>query len=473
MLNSAPTPHRLEAEQTEQALHKRQLTGLTTLLTLEKEARHASDREMLGFIMVNETLRLLRYHQAIFWSATTRSSLRLVTFSGIARFDPHAPQVVWLEAFIRRHNKKEQSATAHTITLESLDSADRAAWQTWSYPHVLWVPLYHPLHKRRLGGLWLARDQAWEAGEARLAEHLADGYGHALALFDRSGKGSWSHWGLPRWLRWIGFLLSLALLSALPIRQSVLAPATVVAKQPTLMAAPVDGVVYRFHVVPNQTVTVGQPLFELDPTEVNNRLQMATEELAIAQAQYQKAASKAFQSSESGGELATLRAAMLRSATQEEQARQLLQRLRVEAPVAGVVMFSDVNQWLGRPVRVGERILSIADPTDIETEILLPVADALILQPGAETRLFLNTDPLHPLPGQLRYASYEASTTPEGILAYRLRSTFLATESLLGNTESGPRLGLKGTAKLFGEKVPLILYLFRRPLAALRQKTGW
>lgn len=473
MLNAAPTPHRLETEQTEQALYKRQLAGLMTLLTLEKEARHAPDRDMLGFIMVNETLRLFRYNQAIFWSTTARSSIRLVTFSGVARFDPHASQVVWLEQFITLHNKKQIAATSHIITQEQMDAADWEAWQKWSHPHVLWIPLYHPLHKRRLGGLWLARDQAWESGEQRLAEHVADSYGHALALFDRSGKGFWANWGLPRWLRGIVVILLLVLFSWLPIRQSVLAPATVVAKQPTLMAAPVDGVVYRFHVVPNQTVTVGQPLFELDPTEVNNRLQMATEELAISQAQYQRAASKAFQSSESGGELATLRAAMLRSATQEEQAKQLLQRLRVEAPIAGVVMFSDVNQWLGRPVRVGERILSIADPADIEVEILLPVADALVLQPGAETRLFLNTDPLHPWPGHLRYASYEASTTPEEILAYRLRSTFLAAGAVLADQNGGPRLGLKGTAKLFGKEVPLILYLFRRPLAALRQKIGW
>ncbi|MBF0400630.1 MAG: HlyD family efflux transporter periplasmic adaptor subunit [Magnetococcales bacterium] len=473
MRHSTATPPPLESEQQTELLHSRQLTGLTTLLSLEKEARHAADREALGFIMVNESLRLLPYNQAVFWSVAADAAIRLVSFSGVARFDPHASQVVWLQSFISRHHQESAGQPCHTLALAQLEAADRADWQQWSHPHVLWLPFHHPHRNEVVGGLWLARDHPWERGEQRLAEHLADGYAHALVLLSRSARFSLHAWLWPRWLRGVVWLLLLLVLAGWPVRQSVLAPATVVARQPTLMAAPVDGVVYRFHVVPNQVVAVGQALFELDPTEFDNRLQLATEELAIAQAQYQKAANKAFQSVESGGEMATLRAAMLRAATQAEQARQLLQRLQVTAPVAGVVMFSDVNQWLGRPVRVGERILSIADPADIEVEILLPVADALVLEPGAETRLFLNTEPLQPLPGRLRYASYEASSTPEGVLAYRLRSTFLAETAFLAHKADGPRLGLKGTAKLFGEQVPLVLYLLRRPLAALRQKTGW
>ncbi|MEO5353476.1 MAG: HlyD family efflux transporter periplasmic adaptor subunit [Magnetococcus sp. XQGC-1] len=466
-----PSPHHPVAEQRDASLHTRQLTGLTTLLTLEKEARHAPDVEALGFVMVNETVRLFRYNQAAFWEAA-EGKIRLLSLSGVARFDPHAPQVVWLEQFIARQSRKATPLPCQPLSLEQVEPEMRTAWQEWSHPHVLWVPLRHPAGGDPLGGLWLARDQPWENGEQRLVEHLADGYGHALALLSR--PLCWQRLArrlprlLGRGLRLALLILLLVLLLSIPVRQSVLAPATVVARQPTVIAAPVDGVVHRFHVLPNQEVVVDQPLFDLDPTEVNNRFQLATEELAIARAHYQKAANKAFQSAESGGELAALRATMARAASQAEHAETLLQRLQVRAPTAGVAVFADVNQWLGRPVRVGERILSLADPNDVEVDIVLPVADALVLQPGAETQLFLNTDPLHPLSGVLRYASYEASQTAEGILAYRLRSRFQEA-----GDQPRPRLGLKGTAKLFGERVPLAFYLLRRPLAALRQKVGW
>lgn len=52
---------------------------------------------------------------------------------------------------------------------------------------------------------------------------------------------------------------------------------------------------------------------------------------------------------------------------------------------------------------------------------------------------------------------------PGGQLAYRLDARF---------DEAPPRIGLRGTAKLFGERAPLALYLLRRPLAGLRQSVG-
>jgi hypothetical protein len=33
-------------------------------------------------------------------------------------------------------------------------------------------------------------------------------------------------------------------------------------------------------------------------------------------------------------------------------------------------------------------------------------------------------------------------------------------------------MGLKGTAKIYGDKVPLFYYLMRRPISALRQTFG-
>ncbi|WP_130470128.1 efflux RND transporter periplasmic adaptor subunit [Candidatus Magnetaquicoccus inordinatus] len=468
-----PSAERQQQEKTllpDPRLLARQLAGLTQLLSLFKESRHALDLPQLGFIMVNESMRLLPYHQAFFWLQGVEEQ-QLIAISGVAQWDAHAPQVLWLQRLLREYSRQEISQQLHPLQKERLSEAVLGEWSQWSHPYLLWLPLRHPLRHDSLGGLLLARDQPWESNEQTLLQQLGEGYAQALTIALQEKKSVWS-WRWPRaiWRKAIVLLLLLALLM-LPVRQSVLAPATIVARQPYIVAAPLDGVVQRFHVLPNDLVTPGQPLFDLDPAELKHRFQVAGEELAIAQAQYQKMASKALQNSESGGELAALRAAMARAAAQAEHAKQLLQRLQVRAEMAGVVLFADVNQWLGRPVRIGERILAIADQHDMEMEILLPVADALVLQAGAETRLFLNTDPLHPLSGSLRYASYEAAATPEGVLAYRLRST-LQFDKMTEPLPNPPRLGLKGTAKLFGEEVPLLYDLLRRPLTALRQKLG-
>ncbi len=449
----------------------RRVSGLTTLLTLEKEARHAKDPEILGHLLVNESLRLLRYGQAVFWRFGGGGRSRIAAVSGVARFDVHAPQVVWLDGVIRILAALPAGGEIRELDVDSaradgVDEQRLREWPEWSFPRVLWLPLKDPRDDTVLGGLWLAREAAWEEGERVLAGHLADGYGHALALLESRRKPGRSWLGrLSGLLKVVGLAALVAALFLVPVRLSVLAPASIGPIRPTVVAAPLDGVVERFHVEPNQTVTAGQLLLELDPTEIRGRHQVELEELALARAGYQKALRQTFQNPDSGAELASLRALIDKAAARAVHSERVLERMRIKSPEAGVAVFADVNDWLGRPVRVGERILAIADPQRVEISIDLPVADALVLEPGAEVRLFLNIAPLEPLTATLRYASYEARETGDGVLAHHLRATLAADTP-------PPRLGLKGTAKIYGEEVSLFLYLFRRPLSALRRLVG-
>ena len=54
--------------------------------------------------------------------------------------------------------------------------------------------------------------------------------------------------------------------------------------------------------------------------------------------------------------------------------------------------------------------------------------------------------------------------TMADVLAYRLKARLTGEEL--------PRIGLKGTARIYGEPVPLAYAVFRRPFAALRQWAG-
>ena len=127
-------------------------------------------------------------------------------------------------------------------------------------------------------------------------------------------------------------------------------------------------------------------------------------------------------------------------------------------------MFDDPSEWIGRPVATGERIMRIATPRDVEVEAWLPVGDAIPLEPGAPVNLYLSASPLTPVEANVRYMSYDAFQRPDGNYAYRVRAT------LAGQTQH--RVGLKGTAKLSGRWVPLCYWVFRRPLALIRQTLG-
>jgi len=140
-------------------------------------------------------------------------------------------------------------------------------------------------------------------------------------------------------------------------------------------------------------------------------------------------------------------------------------RLTIRAMRPGIAIFDNVHEWIGRPVTTGERIMQIADPANMELEIRLPAADAIQFAEGAEVRFFSHIDPQQPAAAHLSFIGYRAVPGPDGIVAYRLKARF-------EHAAAAQRIGLKGTAKIYGPAVALGYYVLRRPLAAARVALG-
>ena len=206
-------------------------------------------------------------------------------------------------------------------------------------------------------------------------------------------------------------------------------------------------------------------MLELDPRAIQNRLEVARQALAVAEAEYRQAAQQAVFDDKSRSQLAVLKGRTDQRRSEATYAQSLLERIHITAPRGGIALFDDPNDWIGRPVSIGERVMEIADPSQAELEIWLPVADAITFDSGAQVEFFLNVSPGAPLHAKVRQASYEATVSPNGVLGYRVKASF-------DNGTQLPRIGLRGTAKVYGEHVSLFYYLMRRPLATARQLLG-
>ncbi len=446
----------------------RQAVVFSTFLGLERQARRAPSLDALQFVLVNETRRLLPYRQAVFASGNAAAGFRVEAVSGVAVPDRSAPFLRWLVRVFEHGARSGLLAATGVVRPEALAPAERDEWTEWSAAECLACP-FTTAEGELVGLLWLSRDEPWSDSETVLAGQLADGYAHAwLALAGGRGRRLASgrarrvrHWGR-RALLALPLLLLAAL--AIPVPQSVLAPGEVVPRDAAVVAAPLDGVVESFAVTPNQAVAAGDLLFRLENTRLRSERDVAERSLEVAEAELQRARQGAFADRESGAQVALLEARVRLREAELAFAEERLERVAVSAPEAGVAVFADANDWIGRPVQTGERILQLADPARVELRIDLPVDGAIALPEAAPVELFLDADPLHPLAAHLQRASYEAEPGPSGSLAYRLIARF---------ESATPRIGLHGTAKVFGETVPLGLYLFRRPLASLRQAVGF
>lgn len=440
---------------------ERQVQALGAVLQLEQSVRNAPDEEAFGFIVVNDTHHLVPYRQAVLWRAGLGRG-RVTAVSGLPYPDRNAPFVQWLDR-VAWHLALAGPGPTRTLVATDLPESLAKEWSEWLPPHAVWTPLTGSEASEAVGGLVLARDETWEDNELRILDLLAGAYGHAWQAMRHRPR-----WRLGVRLRRNRLVLAALVVSAglmwLPVRISVLAPAEVAPLDPTVVRAPLDGIVEIFHVRPNQAVEKGALLLELDKTDLANRLTVAEKELAVVRAEYRQTAQRAVLDQKSKATLAILQGRMEAKEAELAHVQTLLERADIRAARDGIVVIADVDDWIGRPVAVGQRILSLASPDQAQLDIRLPVADAIALEPGSEVAMFLNIDPIRPVTARLRTASYEAELTPEGTLAYRLKATF--------DTAPPPRIGLRGTAKILGQRVTLFYWIMRRPLATARQWLG-
>jgi multidrug resistance efflux pump len=439
------------------------LQSIGTLLQIEQDVRQAASESAVEFIAVNDSWRILPFRQAVLWrpDAAGRPTLRLV--SGLAELPADSPYRQWMNRALRQQVALLEPGKAHLLTRGALPEAMRSGWDEWMASSALLISLPTPVGATS-GGLWMTLEKHPDAAEIALIERLAVVYGHGLWAW-RKPPSAWRRTAAtlknrPR-LLWLALLL----VALIPMRLTVLAPAEIIGKDARLVAAPQDGVVARFFVEPNQQVAAGTPLFALEDTSARNRSEVADKARAVAAAEYLSATQKSFSDGASRADLSALSARLEEKSAEAQYIKDVLERIQVRAPESGIAVFSDQNDWLGKPVQTGERIILLADPTKVQIAIRLPVDDAINLEPGAGVKLYLNVAPLGTVSGVLTQSSYEPTLTSENVVAYTLKAD-------LSDGEPVQRIGLKGTAKLYGAWAPLIYHVLRKPLAVARRTLG-
>lgn len=442
-------------------------SSLPTLILLEREARMAESIEHLAFIAANETHRLVDFYQCILWLKTSSGGIKIYKISGVSEIDHHSQAVLSLTRMVKSLAQAKNSAEIKVVSKSELSDKLHGEWEEWIPDTALWCPLQRP-GGELIGGMLFSRERPFTAAEISLLQPLLEAYGHAWNALDISSRRQHGRYfsALAKRPVRIGALLILIGILVLPVRESVLAPAEIVAVDPLVVSAPASGVIKRFHVRPNQTVRKGQILFTLDDTEIRSQHEIASMSLSTARAEYLRAAQKAFSDAQSKSEVELFRARVEEAALKLDYAKALLERTQVRAQLPGIVVFGDENDWIGQPVAMGQKILTLADPASTEIQIWLSVEDAISLDAGAEVQMFLHTDPTSPLQAIVGQTSYEPKETAAGNMAFPLKAGLVSAQT-------APRIGLRGTAKVYGERVSIFYYVMRRPISALRQSLGF
>ncbi len=427
---------------------------LERLTAVQGELMRKTDRISLLHSALNRAGSVVPVGHAL-W-VDRRGKPRLLGISAQESFDRNTPFAQWLEAHLAGWATQHHLDAPHTATLEA-----RRATDAFTYPYG--CAYYAPFAPRAdRGGLLFTRDIPFTETETALLGRLAAMTGVVDAALKGRKRARLS--GRKR----IGFWAVVAALGAaacIPVPLTALVPAEVVPSAPASLSSSIDGVIDDILVEPGARVSEGEVLARLDATDLRNELSLAEEALSVSEARLRQTSLTSFINEPSKRELAVAQAESDLARARRDFARDRLSKSEIRAPRDGVVLFSSVSDWEGRPVATGEAILRVAEPTRVLLRVHAPLAHGEALRDGARVRFFLDSDPITPIEATLTRADLEPVPQPDGKVAYE-------ADAALENDDDLPRIGARGVAKVYGDTAPLGYFIIRRPLTLARQWTG-
>lgn len=433
------------------------------LLMFENEVRAVENERELHFHLCNSARRVIPYKQCFYGNVSKSGQFKLLTSSSVSIVDRNSPFSRWIEKLAGRVIRDNGATGQVCFSLPGYCDDTDEERDTYPFYQFLWTPQIQD--GQLVGGTLMAREHPWTDSDCALVSRTSNLYLHAQAAI--RGQKSLTR-TRPSVRPVLATLCILAVaLGFVPVSITALAPVEVIPTQPYMLAAPFDGVVKEITASQGKPVKQGDTVIIFDDVHLLNEKKLADQRAEIASARYQRASQGAIADHRVKREIEVAKAEYELAMVESRYASELLEQARMISPVPGIAIFSDKSDWEGKPVAAGEAIVSVADPSQVKLAIDLPVKESIVLSEGARIKVFLDSDPMNPLEAQLVEASYRAQPDKRDILSYSLKAELNDKDIEL------PRIGVQGTAQVFSEKASLAYVLFRRPITAFRQYTGW
>lgn len=437
---------------------------------LTTEFLAAEDKKQLYFRLLNRSISLCGYKRAVLFKLDGKRA-KFLAVSGKSGVDSYSEMVEkWekLASFLTEKNDP-QLLGANTFPVKEAEH-----WQFLS-DHtnglsIYWLPI-KPWGKTRYA-LWFERWEQDEWAERDLQLLSLVGVS-AKSAFERLEPETLCRSISCKLFSWRRFLVATVVLLAVlfswrvPLR--VVAPCEIIPEDPFIVTAPLSGVISEVLVESGDPVNAGSPLFDYDPRVVNEELEIARQQVKILETTMHTTELNALNSKKAKAELAILDYRLKQENVRLKMAEYRASKLSVQAEVPGSIIVDNPDEWRGRPVEVGQKVLMVVDPQNINLRIWLPEADNVNFSNSTEVKVLLNAFPDDSLNAHLKYVAQSVSVSPEGVPSVMAEGTFA---DLADRADEKLRIGLKGSAVLYGDKVSVAYWLLRKPWASARRIMG-
>ena len=434
----------------------RLLEKLNSFLALEKKLRTATSEVQIARIACTDSQLLLAFDACLFFSG---AGLKLSAASNVSSVDATSSEAQRWRRLVTENIRNAKNLCPLQVEISGAGNPSDSGKQKTS----LFLTLL-PLDGGgdTLGCLAFLRARRMSEQELEVLQELGAAVRQSLLALRGVKHFSFRKLFTRRPLITAAVIAAICLI---PVRQSVLAPATLAAIEPRIVSARTDGVIREINIPPNAAVHDGQLLFTLEDAEVNAEIDRVQQEIELYTERLRMTRQYNFQQTSAGHKLAEAEADLAIRTLDLDYQRTQLDKTRVRAPATGVAIYTDPAEWIGRRIRAGEKVMEIVQPAARQIQIDLPTNDAITLAQNARAVFYAESDPLSPIEGELHYHSLLTSEGENLPASYRLLATIQQDQPQV-------RINTRGHARVYGARVPLIYYLLRRPLASARRWIG-
>ena len=232
--------------------------------------------------------------------------------------------------------------------------------------------------------------------------------------------------------------------------------------------APVTGLLKAVDFDEGDRVNKGQIVAMLHIPDLDTRVAQRQAEILQSQARVRMLRAGGGATDDAARRVAEIDAESAHTAQVEAELRHLEEQRRllaVPTPVGGLIVTPRLRDRIGQLVNQGDLICAVAEPAELEIEILLDEQEATYLRPGQRVELKARTLPYETFHAQVQRIAPAA-------VAGDVQSK-LAVYCTMSNPSLALRPGMSGHARILCGPRPAGLVLFGRILRLLRTEFWW
>ena len=444
------------------------VTALGLIIKLTDDAFKAPDFDAAAALTVNSSHSLLRFKSAVLVEVGAEKT-QVIAQYGQTELYPHTEQAQYQKTLAAHIDFSENNM--HLLSREYLSymegkGADALSQLLDGDDPILAIKLEPPAFLGDPGFyfVWLLEFSGTIPDYAKNASSvLARNFGQALyarRCCSKAGKLRTAKWN--KWI--IRGTVAAALLVAMfiPVRERLNAEFVLKAPEITTSYAWFDGPIAKALKQDGDPVKKGETILCYDLNLLNFKLANAKNQLAEAEKEYDLESRASFVDRDKLGKVKLLEARLNTAAVAVREAQWYLAHSRINAPADGLLVLAGgrADQIENKAVRTGDKLFDIYGGEGIVAEIQVNERESSILAGKLEATLFPYTSPENGLKTQIVSVRKIPELSEQRIYCYTVKAKVIKP--------AGVRYGMRGIAKLEGERIPMWYYLFRSLVVYLR-----